>query len=279
MLSYLNKKIISFMDWFVERHDGTAFMVRVNKKLYEGRTFQKIEIYLTPLGKMLVLDGKIQFTEKDEMMYHEMLVHVPMMMHPSPEKVLVIGGGDGGAAREALKYEPRSVTIVEIDREVVEKCKEIIKIDGGALNDKRIRILYEDGIKFVRECEEHFDVVIVDGTDPNIFSSHIASRQFYEKASKISDIMVTQSQSPFFQPDYFKAIAKNSSFLKNRRFYISYMPSYPSGLWSFMISGDYELNEEQIKKRWEERNVETLHYNPDMHLASFALPEWMKKML
>ncbi len=267
------------MEWFVERHDGTAFMVKVDKKLYEGGTFQKIEIYSTPLGKMLVLDGKIQFTEKDEMMYHEMLVHVPMMMHASPKKILIIGGGDGGGAREALKHEPGEIVVVEIDREVVEKCREYIGIDGNALNDERVGILYEDGIEFVKNCREHFDVVIVDGTDPNIFSSHIASRQFYEAASKISDIMVTQSQSPFFQPDYFKAIVKNSAFLKNRRFYISYMPSYPSGLWSFMISGNYELNEGQIKRRWKERGIKTKHYNPDMHIAAFALPEWMREMI
>ena len=279
MLSYLNRKNISFMEWFIERHDGTGFMIRADKKLYEGGTFQKIEIYSTPLGKMLVLDGKIQFTERDEMMYHEMLVHVPMMMHPSPEKVLIIGGGDGGAAREALKHGPSSITVVEIDANVVEKCKEYVGIDNGALNDERVNIVYEDGIEFVKNCGEHFDVVIVDGTDPNIFSSHIASKQFYEAAMGIADIMVTQSQSPFFQQDYFKAIVKNSAFLKNRRFYISYMPSYPSGLWSFMIAGNYELNEEQIKKKYEERKIKTRHYNAEMHMAAFALPNWMKEML
>jgi len=267
------------MEWFVEKHDGTAFMVRIDKKMYEGGTFQKIEIYSTPLGKMLVLDGKIQFTERDEMMYHEMLVHVPMMMHPLPEKVLIVGGGDGGAAREALKHRPSKITIVEIDDLVVEKCREMIKIDDGALDDERVEILYEDGIEFVKNCNEHYDVVIVDGTDPNIFSSHIASRQFYEKVSEISDIMVTQSQSPFFQPDYFKAIVENSSFLKNRRFYISYVPSYPSGLWSFMISGEYELNEEKIKERWRERGIKTRHYNVEMHMAAFALPQWMKEII
>ena len=270
------------MDWFVEKHDGTAFMVRVNEKLYEGGTFQKIEIYSTPLGKMLVLDGKIQFTEKDEMMYHEMLVHVPMMMHSHPKKILIIGGGDGGAARESLKHGVDEITIVEIDKEVVKKCREYIDIDNGALDDERVKILYEDGIEFVEKemkNKNSYDVVIVDGTDPNLFSSHIASKQFFSSVEKIGDIIATQSQSPFFQQDYFKAIIKNTSFLKNRRFYISYMPSYPSGMWSFMIAGDYEMNEEKIKKAYEERNIETRHYNPELHMAAFALPQWMKKMI
>ena len=267
------------MDWFIEKHDGTGFMVKINKKLYEGKGIQKIEIFSTPLGKMLVLDGKIQFTEKDEMMYHEMLVHVPMMMHPAPKKILIIGGGDGGGAREALKHEPDSVTIVEIDEQVVKKCKEYIGIDKGALNDERVNIIYEDGIKFVEKCDERYDVLIVDGTDPNFFSSHLASQNFYKNAIEISDIFVTQSQSPFFQDNYFKSILKNSSFLPNRRIYISFMPSYPSGLWSFMIAGNFELNREKIKKRYENRKIKTFHYNPELHIASFSIPNWLKEMI
>ena len=267
------------MEWFVEKHDGTAFMIKIYEKLYESKNFQKIEIYSTSMGKMLVLDGKIQFTQADEMMYHEMLVHVPAMMHPKPEKFLIIGGGDGGAAREALKHEPESVTIVEIDRNVVESCRKYVGIDDGALNDRRVEIVHQDGREFVEKAEEHYDIAIIDGTDPNIFSSHISGKKFYMDVMKIADVLATQSQSPFFQKKYFMDIVKNSLPLKNRRFYISYMPSYPSGMWSFMIAGDYDMDEERVRKRYVERKIETRHYNPDIHFASFSLPNWMKEML
>jgi len=267
------------MDWFIEYHDGTAFMVKIHEKLYESKNLQKIEIYSTSMGKMLVLDGKIQFTEKDEMIYHEMLVHVPMMMHPSPKKILIIGGGDGGAAREVLKHSPGDVTIVEIDKNVVESCRNYIGIDRGSLDDERVSIIYEDGMEFVKKTSYHYDVTIVDGTDPNIFSSHITGRMFYADITKISDIMVTQSQSPFFQKKYFKSIVRNSSFLENRRFYVSFMPSYPSGIWSFMIAGKYEMDEEKILQRYVERGIKTIHYNPELHMASFSLPNWIKEMI
>lgn len=275
----LNIGNIFFMDWFIEKHDGTGFMIRIKKKLYEGKNFQKIEIFDTSMGKMLAIDKKIQFTEADEMFYHEMLVHVPMMMHPSPKKILIIGGGDGGAAREVLKHGVDDVTIVEIDEMVVKKCREYIGLDNGALNDERVSIVYEDGIKFVEKKAGNYDVIIVDGTDPNLISKPLSSKKFYKNAMDIADIFVTQSQSPFFQKDYFKAIIKNSSFLPNRKVYLSFMPSYPSGLWSFMVAGKYELNEEKIKERYKKRKIKTQHYNPSLHMASFALPNWLKEMI
>jgi len=275
----LNISNIFFMDWFIEKHDGTGFMIKIKKKLYEGKNFQKIEIFDTSMGKMLVIDKKIQFTEADEMLYHEMLVHVPMMMHPKPKKILIIGGGDGGAAREALKHGVESIKIVEIDEMVVKKCREYIGIDKGALNDKRVSILYEDGIKFVEERNEKYDVVIVDGTDPSIVSKPLSSKKFYRNAMDMADIFVTQSQSPFFQKEYFKAIIKNSSFLPDRRIYISFMPSYPSGLWSFMIAGKYELNEEKIMERYKKKGIKTQHYNPSLHVSAFVLPNWLKNMV
>jgi len=265
------------MEWFVEEHDGTAFMVRYDKKLYEGGKMQRIEIYSTSMGKMLVLDGKIQFTEADEFIYHEMLVHVPMLLHPNPRKVLIIGGGDGGGVREVLKHSPDEITMVEIDRMVVEKCREYIGIDAGALDDDRVNVIYEDGMKFVEETEERYDVLIIDGTDPNMISQPLETARFFERCHEISDVFSSQTQSPFFQKDYFRAIVKNSSHI-SRKFYISYMPSYPSGMWSFMLSSriGYEAD---IERRIEERGIKTRHYNASIHHASFALPEWMKEML
>ncbi len=265
------------MEWFVEKHDGTAFMVKYDTKLYESRGMQKIEIYSTSMGKMLVLDGKIQFTEADEFIYHEMLVHVPMLLHPAPKKVLIIGGGDGGSVREVLKHSPDEVTVVEIDKMVVEACREYIGIDAGSFDDERVNLIYEDGMKFVMETEQNYDVIIVDGTDPNMISSPLETARFFERCYEISDIFSSQTQSPFFQKDYFMAIARNSMGIE-RRFYISYMPSYPSGMWSFMLSSKIGYDAD-LKERMRQRGIKTRHYNAEIHHASFALPEWMREML
>ena len=257
--------------WFVEKHDGTGFMIR-GEKIFEKESMQKIEIYSTSLGKMLVLDGKIQLTEKDEKMYHEMLVHVPMLMHPSPEKILIIGGGDGGALREALKHKPKEVKMVEIDKEVVEACRKFIKIDDGAFDDERVEIIYEDGVEFVKNCKEKFDIIIVDGSDPDAVSKPLISREFYANCEKLCDIFVTQSQSPFLQNEYFEAILKNSNVFKQRRIYLSFVPSYPSGMWSFLIAGENLAIDL-------ERMIKTFHYNPELHVSSFSLPTWLKELI
>lgn len=268
------------MEWFIEKHDGTGFMVKIYKKIFEKENFQKIEIFESSLGKILVLDGKIQFSEKDEGIYHEMLIHIPLLMHENPEKILIIGGGDGGAIREALKHEPKEIKLVEIDEEVVKACRKYIGIDDGAFEDKRVSIVYEDGIEFVKNCNERYDVIVVDGSDPDAISKPLISKEFYSKCMKLCNIFVTQSQSPFFQEDYFEAILKNSSCFPYRRIYISYMPSYPSGMWSFMLASKerIEIDKEKIKKRYEERKIETFHYNADLHIASFSLPNWLKNI-
>ncbi len=263
------------MEWFVEKHNGTGFMVKIDKKIFEEEGLQKIEIFSTSLGKMLVIDGKIQFTEADEKFYHEMLVHVPMIMHPNPEKVLIIGGGDGGAAREAIKHKPREIKMVEIDEKVVEACKKYIGIDENALD--RIEIIYEDGIEFVKKCEEKFDVIIVDGSDPDAVSKPLISREFYHNCSNIGEIFVTQSQSPFLQKDYFEKILKNSSSFPYRKIYLSHIPSYPSGMWSFLLASNskLEMDKKELLKRYKNRKIKTMHYNVDLHMASFCLPNWL----
>ncbi len=267
------------MEWFVEKHDGTGFMIE-GRKIDEREGVQKIEIFDTSMGKMLVIDDKIQFTEKDEAFYHEMLVHVPMLIHPSPRRVLIIGGGDGGAAREVLKHNPEEIKVVEIDRNVVEMCRKHMGIDRGAMDNEKVKIIYEDGMEFVGGCEEKFDVIIVDGSDPDAKSKSLVSRNFYSKCSHICDIFVTQSQSPVFQQEYFEAILKNSSSFPHRKIYLSFIPSYPSGMWSFLIASNkkMEWNREEIKRRYEERKLKTLHYAPSLHFASFILPKWLEEI-
>ncbi|MBO8183303.1 MAG: spermidine synthase [Archaeoglobus sp.] len=272
--------------WFVEGYNGSALMIKIRETLFEKKRLQHIQIFETEsFGKMLVLDGKIQLTERDEAMYHEMLIHVPLFSIENPEKILIIGGGDGGSVREALKHDPAEVLLIEIDRDVYDACKKFIGIDNGALGDGRVSVLFEDGIDFVRNAKEKFDVIIVDGTDPNPVSGSLVMEEFYENCRRITDIFATQSQSPFVQRNYFTEIIENTK--KAFEFcsvYINYVPTYPLGLWSYVLASggsikavepDYEV----LKKRWEERRIETKHYNPEVHVASFALPEWLRKQM
>lgn len=269
------------MEWFEESYGNSALKIRIKKVILDFQSkYQRIQLFDTyDFGKMLVLDGKIQLTERDEALYHEMLVHVPLFTHKNPEKVLIIGGGDGGSLREVLKHDVNEAVMVEIDEDVIETSKKHLKIDKGAFNDPRATVLVEDGIDFVMNAKERFDVIIVDGTDPNPFSEHIMSKEFYEACRKISDVFATQSQSPFIQQDYFKAIYRNISEVMPVRIYINFVPTYPLGLWSYMIHSKEFPTLEELKRRFEERRVQTVHYNPEVHVASFALPEWIKKLL
>ncbi len=270
------------MDWFVERYNGSALMIRIKKLIFEKKGIQHIQIFETvDFGKMLVLDGKIQLTEKDEAFYHEMLVHPAMIMHDNPSKVLVIGGGDGGAVREVLKHDPSEVVVVEIDSNVIEACRKFIGIDDGALNDERVNVINEDGVEFVRSCREKFDVIVVDGTDPNPVSQSLISKDFYIRCGEISDYFVTQSQSPFAQIEFFKSIIRNAEF-KEKRVYIGFVPTYPSGLWSYLIGSNRRKilqDLEVIRKRFEERRIETKYYTPEVHVSSFILPKWLEDLV
>ena len=266
------------MDKVIEKHGCVLFGLE-GEKIVEKKGMQKIEVLSTCMGKVLVIDGKIQLSEKDESFYHEMLVHVPLLMHPNPEKVLIIGGGDGGAAREVLKHHPKRVVLVEIDKDVIEICRRYISIDKGAL--ERVEIVLKEGLDFVSNCNEKFDVVIVDGSDPDALSKPLISKKFYRECFKICDLLVTQSQSPYLQKDYFLAILKNSECFPHRAVYLSFVPTYPSGMWSFLLCSKKPLvlNKEEIVERFKKREIETIYYTPELHLASFAMPKWLKEIL
>jgi len=269
--------------WFIEVYDGSALMIKIREALFEKKGLQQIHVFETEsFGKMLVLDGKVQLTERDEAMYHEMLVHVPLFSIEDPRKILIIGGGDGGSVREALKHDPEEVVMVEIDRDVYEACRRYVGIDRGALEDERVTVLFEDGVEFVRSAKEKFDAVIVDGTDPTPVSRNLTSYEFYENCSRISGVFAAQNQSPFAQREYFTQTLKTAGrVFRSWRVYINYVPTYPLGLWSYFLASNSELNLDYdvLRRRWEEKRIETEHYNPEVHIASFSLPEWLKKMV
>lgn len=156
--------------WFSEPHTpNVKLSIRVDRQLYSGQSeFQRIDVFESPeLGRFLVLDGYIMLTEKDEFIYHEMITHVPMAVHPHVEKALVIGAGDGGVVRELTKYpEIKQIDMVEIDEQVVQISRAYLPRTACRLDDQRVYIHYEDGLKFVRSKENEYDLIIVDSTDP-----------------------------------------------------------------------------------------------------------------
>ena len=263
------------MDWFVEYYNGSGLMIRVRKKLVERNGVQKgVIIETESFGRMLVIDGKIQLSEFDEVFYHEMLVHVPMLSVENPRRVAIIGGGDGGALREVLKHDVAEAVLVDIDRNVIDLCREYIGIDGGAFEDDRVSVEIMDGKEFLSSCGR-FDVIIVDSTDPVGVSDTLFDREFFELAVKKCDVICMQSQSPLVQKEYFLTLLKNSAPFEKRAVYISCIPTYPLGLWSFIIGGKFSF--EDLDKRFERINGKTRHYNPDVHRGAFALPEWLVK--
>ncbi|MCS7119117.1 MAG: spermidine synthase [Archaeoglobaceae archaeon] len=260
---------------FIEKYDGCGLVIKIRKKLAEATKIQKVEIFETEsLGKMLVIDGKVQVTEFDEHIYHEMLVHVPMNSCKDARSVLIVGGGDGGALREALKHDLEKVVLVEIDRNVIELCKKFLKIENGAFDDPRVEIVFEDGKKYVESCEK-FDVIIVDGTDPVGVSDPLFGRDFFELCAEKCKVFCSQSQSPIIQRDLFRKMLQNSSVIKNRSVFISAIPTYPLAIWSFIIGGDFSFK--YVERKFKRIMGKTRHYNPEVHFSAFILPEWLKE--
>ena len=175
--------------WFSEAQTpNVKLSIRVDRQLYSGKSeFQRIDVFESPeFGRFLTLDGYMMLTEKDEFIYHEMITHIPMAVHPHVKKVLVIGAGDGGVVRELARYpEIEAIDMVEIDPLVVEVCKKYLPQTACCLDDPRLNIHYEDGLKFIRFCEDEYDLIIVDSTDPFGPGEGLFTREFYGNCFKV----------------------------------------------------------------------------------------------
>ena len=191
--------------WFSEAHTPhVKLSIQVDKQLYSGQSeFQRIDVFESKeFGRFLTLDGYMMLTEKDEFIYHEMITHVPLAVHPNVKKVLVIGAGDGGVVRELTRYQTiETIDMVEIDELVVEVCKKYLPKTACRFEDKRVTIYYEDGLRFIRSKEDEYDLIIVDSTDPFGPGEGLFTKEFYGncyKALKEDGIMVNQHESPFY---------------------------------------------------------------------------------
>lgn len=271
------------------RH-GWQQSVQVREVLFEGQSeFQHIQVLDTvPFGRMLVLDDATQTSEIDEYVYHEMLVHVPMMAHPDPKRVLVIGGGDGGALRRALEYPVEKATMVEIDGEVVRVSRELLpSIAGDAFTHPKGELIIGDGVRYLKETQEHFDVIMVDSTDPVGPAVDLFGESFYQDARRAlgdNGIIVTQSGSPLVMLDELKdAVNLMRRVFPIVKTYICSIPIYPGVLWSFTAASTTidpsAVNPATIAARLKANGKPTGWYTPAIHLAAFALPNFLGDVL
>lgn len=276
--------------WFTEKHtEHVKFSIQVDRQLYSSQSeFQRIDIFSSKeFGRFLTLDGYMMLTEKDEFIYHEMMVHVPMAVHLKVRSVLVIGGGDGGTARELIRYPAiEQIDVVEIDEEVVSACRQYLPQTACGFDDKRVRLYYEDGLKYVRRCEDAYDLILVDSTDPFGPGEGLFTKEFYGnccKALKADGIMVNQHESPFYPNDAVAMQRAHKRIVDSfpiSKVYQAHIPTYPSGHWLFgFASKRYHPLADQDAARWKALGIQTRYYNEQLHKGAFALPNYVEEML
>ncbi len=274
------------MELWIEEIQGKDVRLGLRAKTVlhrEVSEFQEILVVDTlSYGRALFLDGTFQVTEKDEFVYHEMLAHLPMMSHPSPRRVLVIGGGDGGTIREVVKHkEVEEAVLCEIDPRVTAVCREYLPEVASGLADPRVRVLHEDGVSYIKEHKNSFDVILVDSTDPVGPAVGLYSPEFYaacKEALRAGGIVCAQSESPFVNGDVVRRVSQSmQSSFPHRLLYLSPLPTYPSGFWSFTAGAGQPLPREVSKER--AAALATRYYTAEVHEAAFALPPFAAALI
>lgn len=265
---------------------GATF--QVSEKLYEEQTpIQKIEIYQNPLfGKVLVFDGLVMLTEKDNYLYHEMMSHPVLFTHKSPKNVAIIGGGDCGTLQEVLKHlEVKQVTQIDIDERVTRVCEKYFPELCASNQDTRAEFLFEDGIKWMANAAPgSLDVIIVDCTDPVDAAEGLFEKPFYDacfKALNTGGILVQQSESPFFHQELIRnmrAKMKAAEFTEAKTLFFP-QPTYPSGSWSATMAFKGRPMEGFRVQDALNKVFETKYYNAAIHEAALALPEALVREL
>ena len=271
--------------WYTENHtENVKFSIRVDRQLAsEQSDFQRIDIFESQeFGKILTLDGYLMVTEKDEYIYHEMITHIPMATNPDIRKVLVIGAGDGGTVRELTKYNCiEKIDMVEIDEMVVELCKKYIPQTACKLDDPRVNIHFQDGLRFVRSAEAgEYDLIIVDSTDPFGVGEGLFTKEFYGNCYKaLSDdgILVNQHESTFYSSyanSMKRAHSRIKQFFPTALVYQAHIPTYPSGHWLFgFASKKYDPRTDLKADWWNSLGIKTRYYNTILHQGCFAIPK------
>ena len=276
--------------WYTEYHSPyVRFSIQVSEQLHhEQSDYQSISVYQSPeFGRFLTLDGVLMLTERDEFIYHEMIVHVPMAVNPSIQKVLVIGAGDGGVARELSKYNGlQSIDIVEIDQRVVEVCKQYLPGTACGFQDPRVHLHFAEGLKYVRHTKERYDLIIVDSTDPSGPGEVLFTKEFYgscQNAMAEKGILINQHESPFYATDARDMQSAHRRIISSfpiSRLYQAHIPTYPSGHWLFGFASKGLTPVRDLNATaWKNLHIPTRYYNTNLHKGAFALPTYVEEML
>lgn len=268
-------------------HENYGQFFSVDKMLYEERTnLQHLVIFENAkMGRVMALDGAIQTTEADEFFYHEMLTHVPILAHGQARNILIIGGGDGGMLREVCRHASvERITMVEIDQAVVDMCKHYLpNHSNGAFDDPRVNLVIDDGMHFIANCTEKFDVIISDCPDPMGPAEVLFSEGFYQACHRsLTDggVFVAQNGIPFLQIDEVQTTANNlQGLFTDWHFYHAAVPTYIGGSMTFAWATDNpqlrKLPLDTLRQRFADSAIVTRYYNADIHQAAFALPQYV----
>ncbi|ALO45487.1 polyamine aminopropyltransferase [Pseudohongiella spirulinae] len=282
---------MSERQWTETLYTGYGQSFSVDSVLFEHKTdHQHLMIFENQVfGRVMALDGVVQTTERDEFIYHEMLTHVPIIAHGAVKRVLIIGGGDGGILREVCRHASiEHITQVEIDQSVIDMAiKYLPSHSAGAYNDIRANIVISDGFDFVQTTDQTFDVIISDSTDPHGPGEVLFTKDFYagcQRCLNPGGILVTQNGVAFMQTDEVRNTAQRFSRLfKDSHFYSAAVPTYVGGIMAFAWASDTpahrQLDVATVRQRWQAAGIKSRYYTPDIHVASFALPEYLMQAI
>ena len=275
-------------EWFHEENQGvTRLGIRVTAHLHGERSeFQKIDVYESPFfGRFLTLDDLMMVTERDEFVYHEMLVHVPLCVMREPRQVLIIGGGDCGCIREALRHPSvERVVQCEIDERVTRVSQKFFPWVSEVVDDPRVELIFDDGVRYIEQHENAFDLIVVDSTDPIGPAVGLFLTDFYakvERALRPGGMMAAQTESPHWNAPTLGAIrGQVESVFAHVATYWGSIPTYPSGSWCWTLaSADRRYDAYFDEERAERIAQHTLYFNPQVHRACFALPTFVRQAL
>jgi len=271
--------------WFTEKQtDHVGLTYKTKRILLAKRSqYQEVAIIETEqFDRMLLLDRVVQTTISDEFVYHEMIAHVPLNSHPNPRRVAVIGGGDGGTIREIIKHDcVEKAVLVEIDEQVIRASRQYLPEISSGLDDERVEVLITDGIAHIQESKDTYDVIIIDSTDPVGPAVGLFTEEFYGdvyEALTDEGIMVAQTESPYYEPELVqRTFSRVNANFPITKLYLAFIPTYPSGMWSFTI-GSKQHDPLAIDGKKPEP-IETRYYTHDVHKAAFCLPRFVQKLV
>lgn len=277
--------------WYTEEWtDHVRFGIKVKQHLYSKKSdFQQIDIFDSDeFGKILTIDGLMMANEKDEFIYHDMIVHPAMATNLDIKRVLVIGAGDGGTVRELTRYASiEHIDMVEIDEIVTRSCQEHMPLTASKLTDPRVKLIFDDGLKFAANATDgSYDLVIVDSTDPISVGAGLFTTEFYTDCFRIlseNGILINQHESPYFESfakEMKRAHSKISDIFTVAEVYQAHIPTYPSGHWlfGFASKGLHPVSDMKTDA-WNNLGLKTKYYNTELHVGAFALPTYVKEML